>query len=139
MAACMLRNLVLRGSVREDVLGYPRLGSVQANGPIPAAVNSLQPLPGKRPDNPTGAIDVVDATKGRCPGAGRSRRHAGSPCCLGTATTTTATFTWRHSGGLAPAAAANRNLSGLVAPASEVGLVRGKVAASTMRRAERSR
>jgi hypothetical protein len=103
----MLRNLVLRGSVREDVLGYPRLGSVRANGT--PAVNSLQPLPGKRPDNPTGAIDVVDATKGACPGAGRSRRHAGSPCCAETATTTTA-FTWR-----------------------------GELAASTVRRAERSR
>ncbi len=137
MAAFLPQSLVLRGSVRVDGLGYPRLGrGVQASGQAPAIASSRLPLPGKRPDNPTRAIDVVDATKGACPGAGRSRRHAGS-CCQGTAATTAA-FAWRHSGGLAPAAAANRTPAGLVASVAEVSLV-GKVAVPGMRRVERSR
>jgi len=139
MAAFLLQNLVLRGSVRVDALGYPRLGSSGLASGQTSTVNSLQPMPGKRPDNPTRAIDVVDATKGTCPGAGRSRRHAGSPCCQGTARSTTAMFSWRHQGGLARAAAANRTRSGLVASVSEAALVRGKLPAPSIRRAERSR
>jgi hypothetical protein len=82
MAAFMLQSLVLRGSVRQDVLGYLRLGRGKpASGQVPGIANSWQPLPGTRPTNPKEAPSVVDTTKGACPGAGRSRRHAGSPCC----------------------------------------------------------
>ena len=141
MAAFTLESLVPRGSVRQDVLGYPRLGSrVGANGRVPAVVRSMQPLPGQRPDKPTGAAIVVNPTKGASPGAGRSRCQAGLLCRLTTATTATATAGWRHKGGLAPAAAANDPASaGLVAPASEVGSVRGGFAAMPRQSRDRSR
>jgi hypothetical protein len=89
MAIFMLQSLVPSGSVRMGALGYLRLeGSVQANGKVPGGVVSRRPLPGNPP--------VADATKGRCPGAGRSRRHAGFPTCW-PAATPTATPTWQGS------------------------------------------
>jgi hypothetical protein len=92
MAISMLQSLVLRGvAVRLGAPGYLRLGrGVQANGQVPGIPNSLQPLPGKRPDAP----DVVEATKGASPGAGRSRRHAASPC-RGKTAITPAAHSWR--------------------------------------------
>jgi len=145
MAAFMLESLVLRGSVRVDALGYLRLGSVEASRPTSEIINSRQPLPGTRPTGPKPNgrnADVVDTTQGTRPGAGRSRRHAGTPCCQGTARTTTATSTWwRHSGGLAPTAAAKRLalFAGFVASVVEGSLVRGILATPLMGMGERSR
>jgi hypothetical protein len=145
MAICMLQSLVLRGSVRTGAMGYLRLdGSVLADGQLSGIVVSGHSLPGTRPGNPVpngGATDVVDATKGACPGAGRSRRHAGSPCCQAAATTRTATFAWRPFGGQASAAAAKDQafLAGFVASAGEVSPVRQMVAAPVRGIEDRSR
>jgi hypothetical protein len=148
MAAFMLESLVLRGVavVSTGSLGYLRLGrGVAANGPSTAIDTPWQPLPGTRPDNfsPSGgAPNVVDTTKGASPGAGRSRRHAGSPCCRETARTTiTATHAWRLSGGQARAAAAKNQAlqAGFVASADEVGVMRAILAAPLTGREERSR
>lgn len=146
MAAFMLESLVLRGSVRLDVLGYLRLASVVASRQAPEVINSSQPLPGTRPTGPKPngrGADVVDTTQGTRPGAGRSRRHAGTPCCQGTARITAAITSpwWRHSGGQAPAAAAKRQalFAGFVASVVEGSPVRGISAAPIMGRGERSR
>jgi len=147
MATFMLESLVLRGvAVRLGTLGYLRLGRrMEASEQIPGIIDSMQPLPGTRPNqdpNPNGeAPNVVDTTKGASPGAGRSRRHTGSPCCLGTARTTTATRWWRLSGGLAPMAAAKARalFAGFVAPVGEVSAFGEISAAPTTGRQERSR
>jgi hypothetical protein len=144
MAAFMLQSLVLRGSVRLGGPGYLRLGrSMQASGQVPGIITSRQLLPGKRSDNPSpngGAPNVVDATKGASPGAGRSRRHAGSPRCLGTARTI-ATRWWPLTGGSARAAAAKDQalFACFAASAVEVGSLAEILATSLMGRQERSR
>jgi hypothetical protein len=105
MAILMLRSLVLRGSVRQDALGYLRLGrGVEAGGEVPGIINSRQPLPGKRPAKASGQVPnvVVDTTQGTCPGAGRSRRFAGSSLCQGFALST-ATRWWHPTMGIAAA------------------------------------
>src|SRR5947209_4323902 len=98
MAVLTLESLVLRGvAVRLGALGYLRLDtSVVAGDPAPGTVNSMrQPLPGTAVDNPGPTPpNVVDPTKGICPGAGRSRRHAGFLARPGTASTSLATFGW---------------------------------------------
>jgi hypothetical protein len=135
MAAFMLESLVLHGSARLGVLGYLRLGRSVVAAQIPGVV-STQPLPGKRPDNPN-PNGALDATKGSSPGAGRSRRHAGS-LCQGTATLTATR--WWLSGGQARAAAAKHQAlwAGFVASANEVRSV-GIFAAHARGRQEGSR
>jgi hypothetical protein len=128
MVAFMLESLVLRGSVRMDVLAVGlRLGiSANANPQASGIRNSMRhPSPGyRKPDGQSEATPVVvDSTKGILPGAGRSRRHPGSHVLPGAARTTSRLTTlWQPAfGGTTAAVAANcRALSAdLVALASE--------------------
>jgi hypothetical protein len=129
MRAFLLPSLVLRGSVRQDVLAVGlRLGSSMAKPQASWIRNSRRhPAPGCRlPDGPQDNAKVVDyATQGVMPGAGRSRCQPGSRVLLSrTARTTRLTTTrwWPTFGGTTSTVAAKHPaiLAGFVAPVSEV-------------------
>lgn len=114
-----LESLVLRGCVRKGELSVLGFG-LKAGPHNPGDTNSMRPsLPAVRRPDP----DPVDAlvgypTKSICSGAGRSRRHAGSPR---REIATSAILWWRQMGGSARAAAAKARelLAAIVAPAGE--------------------
>src|SRR5262245_52522406 len=84
MAAIILDSLVLRGSVRLDVVAVEALGTSTVDARVPGNRNSMRhPLPGGRRPEPAQAFDRDEQypSSGMTPGAGRPRFAWCKPGC----------------------------------------------------------
>jgi hypothetical protein len=120
MIAFTLETLVLRGVVRKDELGVPRLFGVETLTGRPGDVNSVLPPARTGPDTDPANPKVGYPTKGERPRAGRSCRHAGSSARQ---SIVRSAAIWRRQPGgtaLAAAAIAQALAAGIVATVGEV-------------------
>lgn len=119
MIAFTLNTLVLRGVVRQDVLGVLRLFGVEALAGSPGNVNSVLPPARTGPDTDPVPLVGTYPTKGASPRAGRSCRSVNSS--VRQSIVRSAAFWWHLLGGMAFAAAATAKAlgAGFVASVAE--------------------